>query len=199
MYRYLINREMLKDQKMSPYKAIYETTITGEDLFLFLFIDIFTLLGLFVFGLVYSIHTQSIFPGITPIIIYAILIICLTRFNGGHTIGMLIVGARFLDVQKLKIYTGSEYTSYVWKSFFDRFKYDDLYETYQEYTDYNHQTQSMKKYGLLIVNKKMFNLFKEDYFKNGRVVVPKPLPNSNGIAKITNISTKPIFVEHDEE
>mgnify|MGYP006911563449 CR=1 FL=1 len=189
-----MNREKLKEQKVTPYQAVLETAISGQEWFMYHLIDFLLLFGLTGYGIWYSIRSLSVFSGMWPLLLYTFILLCLIILNGGHTVGMLVMGIRYVDIDSLKIYTGNDYASYLFHSFWERFKYQDAYEVYQSATDSYHQSTPMRKNGQLVVNKKMFMLFKSDYTTGGRLIIPKKTIDKSAETQ----KAERIFSDHEE-
>lgn len=179
---------------VSARDAVLETAVTGWDLFLNNVLDLVFILLPFIPGLyTKAFGIDSRFVGVfflINLILYLLMIIFI-----GRTPGMIVTGTRYASTLEYRIFTISDFFKNIQGISFGLRKTSLHYESFQIWNDRYHQSDSMKEKGVLLVNKRMFKLFLEDFANNGKLDDPI-LDNIE--SKILHTDATPIFRENDE-
>lgn len=180
---------------VSPQVAMRETACNGKDLLLSNGVDLaFVLLPLWINIVLQVVNSNYLLhPGF--IVVTFLIFLFLRLFNGARTPGMYIAGIRYASLLEYSILSKSDYLSYLIDSFWTRYKYNDNYEMLSYWFDRYHQSPPMIEFGIVIVKKRVFQLFLEDYTVDGAIYNPD-LKKAD--AKILKVEHTRIFKDIEE-
>ncbi|QVK19262.1 RDD family protein [Mycoplasmatota bacterium] len=180
MYRYEQFRENHKNSKMAPEQAIMLTICNKLEFYLSGIVDVlicFLLVAFYFYILYISKILFVCYDPITDLTLLVVLPICILLFYniiigflGGHSIGFRMFGLRFARISNQRLMDKEMFFSFWLKGLIIGFKYNDTYEIFSTLFSNTNQSPRMRRQGVIIVKKRVYDLFLDDYSKNGQII-----------------------------